>query len=104
MFPQFVSEIGTIIVQAFVITLVGYIFVDCVTNLLLKRKGGKSKMGFRIYVCAKCGYSAWAMDHIIETKCLNCGATVKTKPIPKIEKSSLFSERAHRGELKLNEK
>jgi len=106
------SEILTIMIQAFFITVVGFIFVGCGSELLedikeskktlKKRKGGKRNM--RVYTCPDCGYIAWALDHIYDTNCHHCGASVKTKPIPKIEKSFLFSEKAHKNDLKFIEK
>lgn len=44
----------------------------------------------REYTCPNCGYSAWALEHILSCKCLKCGAEVKTKPVAISEEKSSF--------------
>lgn len=34
---------------------------------------------FKIYICEKCGFSAWTIEYIKETNCNKCGAKVFTK-------------------------
>ena len=90
------SEILTILIQEFMITAAGFIFVDCWDELMhdikmtkkLKRKGGKKTM--RVYTCPKCGYEAWALDNILETSCRKCGHKVKTEPVPKFNPEESF--------------
>lgn len=100
MFSKFVSEIGTIMVQVFLINIVGHIVViGCVNNLIKHRKRGKR---LREYTCPECGFSAWALDHIIETNCHQCGASVKTKPVVKIERCTVCGTsglKGHKREL-----
>lgn len=83
------SEILTILVQGFLITLTIYIPVCCLNEVTSQRKRGKR---LREYTCKCCGYSAWALDHIFETKCHNCGSNVKTEPVPTFEGSSVCNE------------
>ncbi len=95
------SEIFTIMIQAFFITAAGIIFVGCFDelkedikrsrNIINKKKGGNRSL--REYTCSECGYSAWALDHIVETSCHHCGASVKTKPVPIFEKSFVCDEK-----------
>lgn len=85
------SEILTIMILGFLITLTIYIPFCCLKELTSQsqRKRGKR---LREYTCKKCGYSAWALDHILETKCHKCGADVKTVPVPVFEGSSVCNE------------
>jgi ssDNA-binding Zn-finger/Zn-ribbon topoisomerase 1 len=93
------SEVFTIIIQAFFITVAGCIFVGCKDEMIedlkrgikLRKRNGGSRL--REYVCPECGYSAWALDHIFETSCHHCGASVKTKPVPIFEKSFVCDEK-----------
>ena len=91
------SEILTIMIQAFFITVAGFIFVGCWEEVLhdikkgqksLKKKGGKKHM--REYTCPKCGYSAWALDHILTVDCCKCGTVVETKPVPVCDDEKSF--------------
>jgi len=90
------SEILTILIQAFFITAAGFTFIGCWQEVLYDikrirkpmRKGGKRTM--REYTCPKCGYSAWALDHILNTKCHKCGSDVETKPVPICENEGSF--------------
>lgn len=34
---------------------------------------------FKVYECPVCGFSAWALDHILVVKCHICGTLVETK-------------------------
>jgi hypothetical protein len=43
MFPKWVSEIGTILVQAFMITVAGWIFVFAYWDIKEMREGGREK-------------------------------------------------------------
>lgn len=97
------SEILTIIIQAFFITVAGFIFVGCWDELKYdikrsrkaqRKKGGKKIL--REYVCQECGYSAWALDHIVNTNCHRCGAPVKTKPVPIVEGSFVCNEKTEK--------
>lgn len=91
------SEVITILVQAFMITAAGFIFVGCWDEVLhdirrskkQKMKGGKH---MRQFTCPACGYTAWALDHILEVTCRKCGNLVKTEPVPKVldKKSFMF--------------
>lgn len=94
------SEFLTIIIQAFFITVAGFIFVGCWDELIadikmsrktLKKRGGS--VNLRNYSCPKCGFRAWALDHIIDTKCHSCGNSVTTEPVPKIEKSFVCNDK-----------
>lgn len=100
------SEILTIMIQSFFITAAGFIFVGCWDDLIddinrsrktLKKKGGRKNL--REYTCQKCGYSAWALDHIVDTNCHRCGASVKTKPVPINEGSFVCNEKVQKREL-----
>lgn len=42
----------------------------------------------REYTCPKCGYSAWALDHIMSCKCKKCGTEVQTKPVATSDEES----------------
>lgn len=99
------SEILTIMIQAFFITTACFIFVGCWNEVLndikrnrkkLKKKGGNKRM--REYTCPKCGYSAWALDHILTVNCRECGTFIKTKPVPVSEsdKSFVCDEKRHK--------
>jgi len=106
------SEFLTIIVQAFLITLAGFIFVGCWSEVLSDvrnnrsrrklRKGAKRML--REYICYSCGFKAWALDSIIDTKCRKCGAKVVTKPVPKVEKSFIGGTNCHNKEFNFIEK
>ena len=101
------SEFLTILIQAFMITLAGFIFVGCWDELIhdikrtkkLKRKGGKINM--RIYICPECGFEAWALDNVTETSCRKCGHKVKTEPMPKFnpEESFMFDRNGKRRQF-----
>jgi len=88
------SEILTIMIQAFFITAAGFIFVGCGSEFLedisrsrkILKKGEKKKL--REYTCPKCGYSAWALDHIMSCKCFKCKTEVQTKPVATSEEKS----------------
>lgn len=100
----------TIIIQAFFITIASCIFVGCKDELIEDIKYGlgirKKKGGSRLreYDCPECGYSAWALDHIIETNCHRCGASVKTKPVPIFEKSNVCDENKQKKGQRFAEK
>ncbi|MDW5300219.1 MAG: hypothetical protein SA378_08795 [Sedimentibacter sp.] len=98
------SEILTIMIQAFFITTAGFIFIGCWDELildirrsrkLLRKRGGEKLL--REYTCPKCGYSAWALDHIVDTNCHRCGAPVTTKPVPAAEGSFVCNEKTGKG-------
>jgi len=91
------SEILTIIIQSFLITTVSIIFIGCWDEVLydtrkfrrlLKKRGGKKHM--REYTCPKCGYSAWALDHLLVVTCRHCGTVVETKHVPACENERSF--------------
>ncbi len=42
-------------------------------------------MNLREYTCPNCGYSAWALDHILECNCFKCKTPVRTEPVPIVE-------------------
>ncbi|GEM_PF-1588944 len=98
------SQILTIMIQAFMITVIGIILVGCWNELIynirkgrkLMKKGGRKRMGpVNEYLCPVCGYSAWALEHISECTCPKCGSVVKTKPVHNCinEKSFVVNER-----------
>lgn len=63
----------------------------------LRREEREKNM--REYTCPKCGYSAWALDHILAVTCRKCGTVVETKPVPVIdenEKSFVCDGRKHK--------
>lgn len=98
------SKFLTIIVQAFLITIGFFIFIGYWSEYVRKnrsrrklKKGAKKKL--REYTCYNCGFSAWALDCIVDTKCSKCGAKVITKPVPKIERSFICGTRGHNREL-----
>lgn len=90
------SEFLTIIIQALFITLAGIGFIGCLDEFIhdikrirkIQKKGGSKTL--RKYNCSNCGFGAWALDHILVTKCNKCGATVETKPMPKNDESYAF--------------
>lgn len=113
------SDLITIIIQAFLITATGFLFVFCcdevidgineklkmffIRRIYMRRKkkyyqkiqkriGGSKHM--REYTCPNCGYSAWALDHLLTVNC-KCGTVVETKPVPvnEDEKSFVCDER-----------
>lgn len=105
------SQILTILIQAFLMTIVGCIFVGCWNEIIydikrsrkaLRKKGGKKTL--REYTCKECGYSTWALDHIIDTNCYRCCAPVKTKPVPKFEGSFVCNEKVQKNGKLLTEK
>lgn len=93
------SGFMTILIQAFMITVAGFIFVGCWDEFIndmkrtkrLKKKGGRRNL--RQYVCSGCGFKAWALDSIRETTCNNCGMTVITEPVPKVKDDESFIRR-----------
>lgn len=103
------SEIVTILIQAFMITAAGFIFVGCWDEVLydikrnfrrsrkLRMKGGKY---MRQFTCPVCGYEAWALDHILEATC-KCGNLVKTEPVPKVkdEESFMFDKKRQKRQI-----
>lgn len=97
------SEFLTILIQALMITVAGFIFVGCWDEVIhdvkrtkrLKRKGGRKNM--RQYVCSGCGFKAWALDNIRETTCNNCGMTVITEPVPKVRDDESFIRRVKKS-------
>lgn len=97
------SEILTILIQAFMITVAGFIFVGCWDELIhdlkrarrLKKKGGRRNL--RQYVCPVCGFKAWTLEHISETTCRNCGKTVITEPVPKVRDEESFIRRTNKS-------
>lgn len=97
------SEFLTIIIQAFMITVAGFIVVGCWDEVIhefkrakrLRRKGGKKTV--RHYDCPCCGFKAWTLDHIFETTCNNCGSTVRTEPVPKVKDEESFIRRVKKG-------
>ena len=104
------SIILNIIIQAFFITAASFIFVGCKDEMIedikywigIRKKKGGSRL--REYVCPVCGYSAWAPDHIIETTCHHCGASVKTEPVPIFEKSFVCDEKKQKRGQRFAEK
>ena len=90
------SEFLTILIQALMITVAGFVFVGCWHEVMddikrakkPKRKGGKGTV--RNYTCPVCGHREWTMDNITETKCRTCGHTCKTEPIPKVKDEESF--------------
>jgi DNA-directed RNA polymerase subunit RPC12/RpoP len=98
------SEISTIMLQAFLITLIEYIVIGCAAVVmrenfkkLKKRMGGNKNL--REYICPGCGFSAWTLDRIVDTKCRKCGYKVITKPVPKIERSFIGRVGSHSREF-----
>lgn len=97
------SEIITILIQAFMITVAGFIFVGCLDELMhdlkrankLKKKGGLRTM--RHYICPCCGFKAWTLDHIYETTCSSCGEKVVTEPVPKVKDEESFIRRGEKN-------
>lgn len=97
------SKILTILIQAFMITAAGFIFVGCWDDFIhdikrtkrLKKKGGIKTM--RHYICPCCGFKAWTLEHISETTCRNCGKTVITEPVPKVRDEESFIRRADKS-------
>jgi len=64
---------------------------------------GDIKM-LREYTCQKCGYSAWALEHILNTTCFHCGAPVTTKPVPTFEGSFVCDEKTKKRRHSLLDK
>lgn len=105
-------EFLSIMIQAFFITTTGFIFVYCCDDFLddiissrkTLKKIKRGKRNLRGYTCLNCGFSAWALDHIVDTYCHHCGIAVRTKPIPKIERSFVCGKRRHSDELRFVKK